>query len=97
MASAETTTDHDTIKAWVEQRGGRPARVRVTAPGKEDARKGSGGILRIDFQEPDEALEGISWEEFFATFEKNKLAFLYQETVANSDAESRFFKFVERD
>ena len=50
MSSAEKTTDHEVIKAWVEERGGRPARVA-----QED--KG-GGILRIDFQEPDEFVGG---------------------------------------
>lgn len=96
MSSAQTTTDHGKIRKWAEKRGGRPARVAATAPGHENAIKGSGGILRIDFREPDEALEEISWEEFFDTFEKNNLAFFYQEKV-ESGQESRFFKFVERD
>jgi hypothetical protein len=60
MSSAQPTINHDVIRKWVEKRGGRPARV-AEAPGK----KGSGGILRIDFAEPDETLEQISWEEFF--------------------------------
>ena len=77
MSTAEKTTDHDEIRKWVEARGGRPARVAQTAPGKDDEQDGSGGILRIDFQEPDEALEEIPWSEFFDIFETNKLAFLY--------------------
>lgn len=96
MSSAEKTTDHDQIRKWVEKRGGRPARVAATAPGHDSSKKGSGGILRIDFQEPDDALEEISWEEFFDTFERNDLAFLYQDKV-ESGKESRFFKFVQRD
>jgi hypothetical protein len=88
MSSAEKTTDHKTIKAWVEERGGRPARVA-----KED--KG-GGILRIDFQEPDDSLEEISWEEFFEIFEENKLAFLHQDQTSSGKT-SRFVKFVNRD
>lgn len=86
--SAQTTTDHDTIRHWVEQRGGRPAVVKSTHTG------GEGGILRIDFAEPDESLEEIGWEEFFRTFEDRKLAFLYQEEKGGQP--SRFFKFVQR-
>jgi hypothetical protein len=91
MASAQTTTDHDLIRSWVEKRGGRPARVADSGPGKAAGRKGSAGILRIDFAEPDETLQQISWEEFFRTFEQQKLAFLYQD-----ESNSRFVKFVER-
>lgn len=89
MAEAKTTTDHETIRRWAEERGGRPARVKGTGD-KEDA-----GILRLDFGDPDPALEEISWDEFFEKFEENGLAFLYQEETA-SGGESRFSKFVER-
>src|SRR5690606_8100911 len=54
VAQAKTTTDHDEIRKWAEERGGRPSVVRTD---------GEGGILRIDFQEPDENLEEISWED----------------------------------
>ena len=83
-----TTTDHDTIRAWAEARGGRPARVADTGE--------AGGILRIDFREPDEGLEEIGWDTFFAVFEDRKLAFLYQDETA-SGGTSRFNKFVSRD
>ena len=92
MSSAKQTTDHDVIRRWVEKRGGRPARVAATAPAKSAGRKGSSGILRIDFGEPNDSLEPISWEEFFRTFDKHKLALLYQD-----EDDSRFQKFVERD
>ena len=86
MSSAKTTTDHNTIRKWAEERGGHPARVRETA-----SKKGAGGILRIDFGKPEDALERISWDDFFKTFDKEKLAFLYQE-----EKDSRFVKFVSR-
>jgi hypothetical protein len=92
MSSAKTTTDHDTIREWAEKRGGRPARVAETAPGRSGAQRGSGGLLRIDFAEKDEELEEISWEDFFKTFDRNKLAFLYQD-----EKDSRFHKVVNRD
>ena len=30
--SSERTTDHETIRRWVEERGGKPATVRSTEP-----------------------------------------------------------------
>jgi hypothetical protein len=85
MSEAITTTDHEIIRKWAEERGGRPAVVRTS---------GKGGILRIDFGDKDENLEPIEWEEFFKIFDGNKLAFLYQEN--EKDTASRFNKFVER-
>jgi hypothetical protein len=89
--SSKTTTDHDTIKKWVEERGGSPASVKGTANDDE------AGVLRIEF--PDysgkDSLEHISWDEFFEKFDEKKLAFLYQDEMRDGE-ESRFFKFVSR-
>jgi hypothetical protein len=89
MSQGTTTTDHDTIRKWAEERDGRPASVAGTGS------KGEPGILRIDFKPWDEKLEKISWEDFFEKFEEENLAFLYQEETA-SGGTSRFHKFVER-
>lgn len=89
MSSATTTTDHDEIRKWIEERGGRPAKVKGT-----EGRDGE-GILRVDFRDPDDKLEPISWEEFFETFEDRKLAFLHQDQQGKNT--SRFFKFVRRE
>ncbi|MFN3509620.1 MAG: hypothetical protein ACK4ZU_19295 [Allorhizobium sp.] len=86
MSSASQTTDHDEIRKWVEERQGTPSRVRES---------GEGGILRIDFGEPEEALEPIEWEEFFQIFEKSDLAFLHQDKTVDGKL-SRFSKFVSR-
>ncbi len=88
---SKTTTDHDAIRRWVEERGGRPARVRDTG-GDDDP-----GILRIDYpgRGDDESLEQISWDDFFEAFEANELAFLYQDETSDGD-QSRFSKFVSR-
>ncbi|BCM17912.1 hypothetical protein [Mesorhizobium sp. J8] len=86
MSEAKTTTDHDEIRKWVEERKGRPAVVRT---------KGEGGILRIDFGEPEDAFEAIEWDEFFRIFDENDLAFLHQDE-AGGGGTSRFNKFVER-
>ncbi len=88
---ATVTTDHKTIREWVESRGGHPASVEGTA-GKSDA-----GLLRIDYPgyRGKASLTEISWDEFFGKFEEKKLAFLYQERSA-SGRESRFSKLITR-
>ena len=84
---AKTTTDHDEIRRWAEERGGKPASVRGTGDG-------GAGVLRIAFTDHED-LEAIDWDEFFDKFEEADLAFLYQEKTAEGKP-SRFFKFVER-
>ena len=91
MNEAKKTTDHQLIRQWAEERGGRPATVKGTAGGDE------AGILRIAFSEDSQdSLEEISWEEFFDKFEQAGLAFLYQEETKGGET-SRFFKLVNRD
>jgi hypothetical protein len=90
MSTSDTTTDHDTIRKWAEERGGRPATVKGTESGDDDA-----GILRIDFQDPDDRLEEISWDDWFEKFEEAKLAFLYQDEKKDGET-STFFKLVKR-
>lgn len=85
MSEATTTKDHDAIRKWAEAREGRPALVKTG---------GKGGILRIDFGEPEENLEEISWDEFFDIFDENGLAFLHQDKT-NDGKTSRFNKFVD--
>lgn len=85
-AEAKRTTDHGEIRAWVEERGGHPARVKGT------------NLLRIDYPgfSGEQRLEQITWDECFEIFDENNLAFLYQEETKDG-GESRFSKFVDRD
>jgi hypothetical protein len=93
MSGSRTTTDHETIRRWVEERDGRPAAVRATH------RAGEAGILRIEFPNApdphDDNLEEISWDEFFEKFDQSGLAFLHQDKTKDGET-SRFFKFVSR-
>jgi hypothetical protein len=92
MASeSHTTTDHDEIRRWVEENKGTPASVKGTEKG------GEAGVLRIDFPggAGEESLEHISWDDWFAKFDENKLAFLYQSRKASGEP-STFFKLVSR-
>src|SRR5690349_16746921 len=88
--SAQTTTDHDEIRRWVEARNGHPACVRGTESGDTC-------LLRIDYPgySGGETLEEISWDEFFRVFDESNVAFLYQDRTADG-GESRFSKFVSR-
>lgn len=86
MASAKKTQDHDTIKQWIQKHQGRPAVVSATHNTDE-----GDGILRVKFNDNEENLEEVEWEEFFDIFDENALTFLYQD---EEKGESRFFKFV---
>lgn len=85
MTKSTTTQDHQTIQKWAEARNGHPAKVDTG---------GKGGILRIDFGEPEEGLTAIDWEEFFRIFDAEGLQFLYQETTDDGKT-SRFNKFID--
>src|SRR4051812_3988492 len=89
---AQTTTDHETNRKWVEARGGSPASVKRTGNG------GDPGILRIDFPgfSGKGSLETIEWSEFFEWFDKNNLAFIYQDRTRGGQP-SRFNKLVSRE
>ncbi len=91
MSDAKTTTDHDEIKRWAEERDGKPASVKGTEDGDE------AGILRFDFPggAGEDKLEHISWEDWFEKFDDSKLALLYQEEKADGEG-STFFKLVNR-
>jgi len=84
---SKTTTDHDEIRRWVSDRGGFPARVKGTNE------KGGSGVLRIDYPgfSGEQRLEAITWTEFFKGFDKEELAFLYED-----EPDSRFSKLVGR-
>jgi hypothetical protein len=89
MSEAKFTTDHQEIRHWAEKRGGQPTTVSGTGA------KGEAGILRLDFKPKDEALDRISWDDFFEKFDSAHLAFLYQDKTADGKM-SRFHKFVDR-
>jgi hypothetical protein len=94
MASAKSTTDHDFIRRWAEERGGKPAEVKSTHRNDEP------GILRIEFpgapNAKDENLREIGWDEFFRKFDENGLTLLYQEKTASGE-KSNFNKLVKRE
>lgn len=98
MSQAKATTDHDEIRKWAEERGGRPAAVRSTQ-GKGH-RKDDIGIIRLEFPKApnakDDNLEEISWEEWFEKFDEEGLALLHQDKTAKGEL-SNFNKLVKRE
>jgi hypothetical protein len=90
--SSKQTTDHDEIRRWVEERGGKPATITDTAKQGEEA-----GLLRIDFPTgaSNPPLEPITWEAFFEKFDEEKLAMVYQDEGEGGET-SYFCKFVAR-
>jgi hypothetical protein len=92
-ANSKTTIDHDEIRRWAETRGGQPAAVRRTGKG------GDPGIIRLAFPGhagKDGALEQISWEAWFESFDESGLALVLQEHLADGTP-SHFSKLVSRD
>ncbi len=89
---SQRTIDHDTIRHWAEERGGKPATVAST----ED--HGRPGLLRIDFPggAGEGTLEEVPWDDFFEKFDCAHLAMIYQEETADGET-SYFCKFVNRD
>lgn len=88
----DVTVDHDEIRRWAEERGGRPACVKGTGRGRADI-----GLIRLDFPgfPGAESVEPITWEQFFDAFEKNRLAFVFQRETAGGQR-SNFNKIVAR-
>ena len=90
---SKVTTDHEFIRTWAEERGGKPAAVKRThEPGREV------GIIRIDFPgySGRESLEEISWDEFFEKFDDANLAMVYEDETSGGET-SNFNKLVRRD
>lgn len=91
---SHTTTDHEEIRRWADERGAKPAVVKST----EGKKQNTIGLLRLDFPgySGGDSLEHISWEEFFDTFDKKKLALVYQEETADGE-KSNFNKLISRE
>lgn len=88
--SIETTTDHETIRRWIEERGSTAARVT------ESAGDDPGSLAVVPEDTDDDSIEKIAWEEFFEIFEEEDLAFVYQ-TERDNPNERWFCRFVDRE
>ncbi|MCC2631288.1 MAG: hypothetical protein K0S38_1097 [Candidatus Paceibacter sp.] len=76
------TKDHDEIRTWIEEHGGKPS--------IKEKRGTQRGVLDICFDEYDDEHQLVSWEEFFDTLDALNLEFRYE---INSQ-ESREFSYT---
>lgn len=92
MAGAQALTDHDAIRRWADSRGGRPTCIKGTGD-EHDI-----GMIRLDFPgyTGGDALQPITWEQWFAQFDAKGLALVVQETTADG-GRSHFNTLVKRD
>lgn len=88
-SSAKETTDHDTIKKWVESRGGKPS---VVVENEEKTE-----LLRLNLPGySEDNLEEIDWKNWLEIFDRKKLKFLYLEQTPDGK-KSKFNKLVRRE
>jgi hypothetical protein len=80
------TIDHQVIVAWAERRGARPS----TYEGDEHP-----WPLLFSIGDPSAGVREMSWEAFFAEFERADLAFLYRDAGPDGEADD-FHEFVKR-
>jgi len=81
---SRTLVDHDDIRRWAEERGGKPTRVK--------------GVIRIDFPgyAGEGKLEAIDWDDWFEKFDDSRLSIIVQDRTAGGQL-SRFNKLVSRE
>ena len=80
------TIDHEVIFAWAERRGARPS----TFEGDEHP-----WPLLFTLGEAGAGVREISWDVFFAEFERADLAFLYRDAGPDGEVDD-FHEFVKR-
>ena len=85
----QMTTDHVTIRRWVEARHGMPAQRR--------AARDDGAALQIIFPEREapSSVMPMDWTRFFEEFERNELAFVHEQDLGGEA--SYYNRFVKRE
>jgi hypothetical protein len=73
-----TTRDHDVIRRWAERRAAEPATGEATqsGPATVDVKDGGAGV-RFNFPGAG-AFRPITWEEWFANFDRHLCAFVFE-------------------
>ena len=80
MAETHDLTDHDAIRQWAAARQGRPAMNTIPTGGTGPDREvlhlvfGQHTLLESDDDTATESLRLVDWDEWFAVFEREKLA-----------------------
>jgi hypothetical protein len=85
------TTDHEVIRRWAKARRAVPATVAGTH------HDGHLGVLGFDFPgDSGDRLIEVSWAEWFETFDKRRLNFVYQQRRSSGER-SNFFQLENPD
>src|SRR5690606_38107325 len=80
------TRSHEVIRRWAEEREAQPATVAGTGPADRL------GVLRFNFPGYGGGkLQGVSWDDWFRTFDERNLVLLFQEHLKSGD-DSNFFQ-----
>jgi len=80
------TTDHEVIRQWARERDAVPATIEGTEHGDHL------GVLTFNFPGgAEDRLREVSWDEWFDTFDRRGLNFIYQEQRADG-RQSNFFR-----
>ena len=89
----KTTTDHEEVRRWAQDRGGSPACVH-----NPFNTAGETSELRIDFlhEKYNDDVREVTWEEFFALFDRQRMVLVYQ-TETEGGKVSRFGRIVRPD
>ena len=74
-AHSRITANHDEIRTWVEDHGGRPVRANASGAPEDP------GVPQIDFLRGrgDRSLEPMEWDEWFRLFDDYGLAVLFRD------------------
>jgi hypothetical protein len=86
MAEFQRTTDHESIRAWVEEHRGTP----VVIAGEE------GEVLDFAFGDLT-GFDTITWEDFFDRFDAEGLAFRYSSGEVIPGEEQLSYSFIPED
>ena len=80
--SIKITKNHDTIKQWINDHNGTPARLGYDSTGQE------GDPLTVWFRNEErdvkQTFQELDWEEFFAVFDHHNYSFKYNEKSSDN-------------
>jgi hypothetical protein len=83
LGQTVATKDHDIIRAWAARHSAEPATGEATKSGPATIDVNDGGVgIRFNFPGVGK-FRPISWDEWFEHFDRNHLAFLYEEEIAD--------------
>ena len=90
QAKVVSTRDHEVIRRWAAARHAEPATGEETASGPATVRVNDGGAgIRFNFPGTG-VFRPISWEEWFANFDRHLCAFVYETDAAGGKASNRY-------